>query len=120
MSCKVTVRQAGPVSIMDLAGRITAGDGAIQVRDAIQKAAKGGAKNIVVNLEGVAYLDSSGLGELVSAYTVLRNAGGQLKLMRVRSGVQQLLKITNLNAVFTCYEDEASALQSFAPEAAEA
>ena len=120
MSCKVSVRQSGPVSIVDLAGRVTLGEGAIQVRDAIKKVVQGGATNVLVNLREVGYLDSAGLGELVSAYTGLRNAGGRLKLMSVQSSVKQLLKITNLDAVFATYEDEASALQSFAHEAAEA
>jgi anti-sigma B factor antagonist len=120
MSCKVSVRQAGSVSIVDLAGRVTLGEGASEVRDAVKKLAQGGARNILVNLQEVSYLDSSGLGELVSGYTSLTNAGGQMKLMHVQSMVKHLLRITKLYNVFATYEDETSALQAFTTEAASA
>jgi anti-sigma B factor antagonist len=120
MSCKVSVRQAGSVSILDLAGRVALGEGADEVRDAIKKLVQGGARSILVNLQEVSYLDSFGLGELVSAYTSLRSAGGQMKLMHPKSIVKQLLQITNMAALFATYEDEALALQSFMAEAASA
>jgi anti-sigma B factor antagonist len=118
MSCKVSVRESGSVSIVDLAGRITTGEGAIQMRDAIRKLAQGGARNILVNLQDVAYLDSAGLGELVGAYTTLTNAGGKIKLMHMKSIVKQLLQITNMDALFPTYGDEAAAVQSFTVTAA--
>jgi len=118
MSCKVSVRQAGSVAILDLAGRVALGEGADDVRDAIKKLVQGGARNILVNLEEVSYLDSFGLGELVSAYTRLRSAGGQMKLMHPKNIVKQLLQITNMAALFPTYKDEAAALQSFTVTAA--
>jgi anti-sigma B factor antagonist len=118
MSCKISVREIGSVSIVELAGRITTGEGAIQMRDAIKKLAQGGARNILINLQDVAYLDSAGLGELVGAYTTLTNSGGQIKLMNVKSIVKQLLHITNMEALFPTYENESAALQSFTAAAA--
>lgn len=118
MSCKISVRESGSVSIVDLSGRITTGEGAIQMRDSIQKLAQGGARNILINLQDVAYLDSAGLGELVGAYTTLTSAGGQIKLMKMKSIVKQLLEITNMSALFPSYEDEAAAVQSFTVTAA--
>lgn len=118
MSCKVSVRQAGSVSILDLAGRVALGEGADEVRDAIKKLVQGGTKSILVNLQEVSYLDSFGLGELVGAYTNLRSAGGRMKLMHAKGIVKQLLQITNITAVFANYDDEALALQSFMAEAA--
>jgi anti-sigma B factor antagonist len=110
---KVSVRKKGDVSIVDLAGRVTMGEGASQMRDAIKELAQTGEKNILVNLREVSYLDSSGVGELVSAYVSVTNAGGQIKLVHVQSIVKQLLQVTKLYTVFTTYEDELSALQSF-------
>jgi len=83
------------------------------MRDAIKKLAHDGEKNILVNLQEVSYLDSSGLGELVSAYTTVANAGGQIKLINVQSIVKHLLQVTKLYTVFITFEDETSALQSF-------
>ncbi len=120
MSCNVSVRQAGDVSIVDLAGRVTLGVGASQMRDAIKKLAQSGAKNILVNLQDVTYLDSSGVGELVSAYASVTHAGGRIKLMHAQSIVKQLSQATKLYTVFATCEDETSALQSFTAEAARA
>ena len=113
MSCIVSVRQAGPVSIVDLVGPVSLGESASQMRDALQELTKGGARNILVNLRDVSYMDSSGLGELVRAYTSLTNAGGRIKLLHPQSIVEQVLKITKLCTVFATYEDETSALESF-------
>jgi anti-sigma B factor antagonist len=113
MKCKVSMRQAGDVLILDLAGPVTLGEGTRQVRDAIKKLVESGARYILLNFQDISYLDSAGLGELVSAYTSVTNAGGQIKLMHVQSLVKQLLQITKLYTVFTTYEDEKLALQSF-------
>ena len=120
MSCKVTVRQAGNVSVVDLVGRITLGEGSGTVRNAVKDLVASGQKNILLNLKDVGYIDSSGLGELVGAYASLRNAGGQIKLLNVQSKVDNLLQVTKLYTVFDVFTDEAVALQSFPPQAATA
>lgn len=120
MSCKVSVRQAGFVSIVDLVGRVTFGESVGQMRDTLQNLAEGGAKNILVNLQGASYLDSSALSELVAAHICLTNAGGRIKLLHPQSMVKRVLQITRLYTVFETYEDEALALQSFTVEAASA
>ena len=120
MSCSVSVRPVGAVSIVDVTGRVTLGEGSSKMRDVIKKLALDGSKNILVNLHGVSYLDSSGLGELVSAYTSVTNAGGQIKLLHVQSIVKQLLQVTKLYTVFATFEDESLALQSFTPAVASA
>jgi len=107
------VRQVGSVSILDLVGPVTLGESASQMREALQKLADGGARNILVNLRDVSYLDSSALDELVTAYTALTNAGGRIKLLHPQSIVKQVLQITKLNTVFGTYEDETLALESF-------
>jgi anti-sigma B factor antagonist len=113
VSCKVSIRQAGSVSIVDLVGPVSLGESASQMREALQELAEGGARNILVNLRDVGYMDSSGLGELVRAYTSLSKAGGQIKLLHPQSIVKQVLKVTKLCTVFATYEDESSALESF-------
>jgi anti-sigma B factor antagonist len=120
MSCKVSVRNAASVSIVDLVGRITFGQSATQMRETLQKLAEGGARDILVNLENLSYLDSAGLGELVRAYTSQTSAGGRIKLLQPQSVVRQVLHITRLHTVFPIYEDETAALKSFAAEAAKA
>lgn len=120
MSCKVTVRQTGNVSVVDLAGRITLGEGSGTVRNAVKDLVASGQKNILLNLKDVGYIDSSGLGELVGAYASLRNAGGQIKLLNVQSKVDNLLQVTKLYTVFDVFTDEATALQSFPAQAATA
>jgi anti-sigma B factor antagonist len=113
MNCKVSMRQAGDVLILDLAGPVTLGEGTRQVRDAIKKLVESGARYILLNFQDISYLDSAGLGELVSAYTSVTKAGGQIKLMHVQNLVKQLLQVTKLCTVFTTYEDEKLALRSF-------
>ena len=106
-------RQAGDVTILDLEGRITIGDGNVSLRNAIRRLIQEGKKKILLNLAGVGYIDSSGIGELVSSYTTIGREKGQLKLLSLTQKIQDLLAITKLLTVFDTYEDESAALNSF-------
>jgi anti-sigma B factor antagonist len=113
MSMKVSTRQVDGVTILDLSGRITLGEGSVTLRDAIRDLINKGEKHILLNLGDVSYIDSSGIGELVSAYTSVKNAGGELKLLNLTKKVHDLLQITKLYTVFDVKDDEASAVGSF-------
>ena len=106
-------RQAGDVTILDMEGKITIGEGSVSVRSAIRRLLEEGKKKILLNLGGVGYVDSSGIGELVSSYTTIGREGGQLKLLNLTQKIQDLLGITKLLTVFDTYDDEAAALNSF-------
>jgi anti-sigma B factor antagonist len=110
---KVTTRIVDHVAILDLSGRITLGEGSVQLRDAIRDLVAQGQKNILLNLSEVNYIDSSGIGELVSAFTSVKNQGGQLKLLNLTKKVHDLLQITKLYTVFDVRDDEAHAVESF-------
>ena len=114
MSVKLTTRQVGDVTVVDAAGRITLGEGASMFRDTIRDLAAGGHKKLLLNLAEISYIDSSGIGELVSAYTTITNQGGHLKLLSLTHRVKDLLQITKLYTVFDVHEDEAHAIRSFA------
>jgi anti-sigma B factor antagonist len=106
-------REVDGVTVLDLSGRITLGEGSVQLRDAIRDLISKGQKNILLSLGEVNYIDSSGLGELVSAYTTARNQGAGLKLLNLQKKVHDLLQLTKLYTVFDIYDDEASAIASF-------
>src|SRR5437868_12044239 len=106
-------RQAGDVTILDLEGKITIGEGSVSLRSAICRLIEEGKKKILLNLAGVGYVDSSGIGELVSSYTTINREGGQLKLLKLTQKITDLLTITRLLTVFDVYDDEAEALNSF-------
>jgi anti-sigma B factor antagonist len=113
---KVTTRELGDATVMDIVGRIGLADGsAAQVRDAIRALVEQGKKHIVLNLAGVDFVDSSGLGELVRTHASVRGHGGQLKLVNPSKHVHDLLKMTKLDCVLDIEQDEASALNSFEP-----
>ena len=109
----VKERQAGDVTILDLRGEVRIGEGSIALRDAIRNLADTGKTKLLLNLAGVSYIDSSGIGELIANYTTVSRQGGQLKLLKLTDRVQNLLVITKLLTVFDAYEDEAEALKSF-------
>jgi anti-sigma B factor antagonist len=109
----VKERQAGDVTILDLRGEVRIGEGSIALRDAIRNLADTGKKKMLLNLAGVSYIDSSGIGELIANYTTVTRQGGQLKLLKLTDRVQNLLVITKLLTVFDAYDDEAEALKSF-------
>jgi len=118
MSLKASVRKAGDVAIVDLAGRITLGEGSGLVRSTIKDLVTAGQKNILVNLKEVSYLDSAGLGELVGSYASVTNMGGSIKLLHPQAKVHDLLQVTKLFTVFVTFDDENEALRSFAGAAA--
>ena len=113
MALTIASREVNGVIILDLSGRITLGEGSVQLRDAIRGLIGKGTKKILLNLGDVNYIDSSGLGELVSAYTTARNQSAALKLLSLTKKVHDLLQLTKLYTVFDIYDDEASAIASF-------
>jgi len=113
VSMKASTRQVDGVTIVDLSGRITLGEGSVILRDAIKDLLGKGQKKILLNLGDVSYIDSSGIGELVSAFTSVRNQGGELKLLHLTKKVHDLLQITKLYTVFDVKDDEATAIGAF-------
>ena len=109
----VKERQAGDVTILDMSGEVRIGEGAISLRDSIRTLADQGKKKVLLNLAGVKYMDSSGVGELIANYTTVKRQGGQLKLLNLTDRIQNLLVITKLLTVFDSYDDESEALKSF-------
>jgi anti-sigma B factor antagonist len=114
VSVKISHRQVGDVTVVDAAGRITLGEGASVFRDLIRDLAVKGNKKILINLNEVSYIDSSGIGEMVSGFTTVTNQGGVLKLLSLTKRVKDLLQITKLYTVFEVFEDETAAIRSFA------
>jgi anti-sigma B factor antagonist len=114
VSVNLKTRQVGDVSVVDVAGRITLGEGSSALRDTIRGLVSSDQKKILLNLGEVSYIDSSGIGELVSGFTTVTNSGGQLKLLNLAKRVKDLLQITKLYTVFDVHEDEAEAVRSFA------
>jgi anti-sigma B factor antagonist len=110
---KASTRQVDGVTIVDLSGRITLGEGSVILRDTIKDLLGKGQKKILLNLGDVSYIDSSGIGELVSAFTSVRNQGGELKLLHLTKKVHDLLQITKLYTVFDVKDDEATAISAF-------
>jgi anti-sigma B factor antagonist len=110
---KASTRQVDGVTIVDLSGRITLGEGSVVLRDSIKDLLGKGQKKILLNLGDVSYIDSSGIGELVSAFTSVRNQGGELKLLNLTKKVHDLLQITKLYTVFDVKDDEAAAIGAF-------
>jgi anti-sigma B factor antagonist len=109
----IGVREVGDVTVLDLRGRISFGEGSVQLREAVHGLIGKGARNILLNLEQVSHIDSSGLGELVSAYTAARNQHGEVKLLNPVRKIYDLLQLTKLSTVFDIRDDEASAIASF-------
>jgi anti-sigma B factor antagonist len=114
VSVKLNTRQVGNVTVIDVAGRITLGEGSAALRETLRDMIAKGQNKILLNLADVTYIDSSGIGELVSAYTTVANTGGQLKLLNLNKRVKDLLQITKLYTVFEVKDDEADAIRSFA------
>ena len=110
---RIEMRTISGVTILDIHGKITLGEGTVEVRDQVLKLLKAGNKKIVFNLGNVSYVDSTGIGELVSSFTTVTNRGGELKLLNLTKKLQELLAITKLSTVFDCYDDEQEAVASF-------
>jgi anti-sigma B factor antagonist len=113
VSMEFSTRQLDAVTIVDLRGRITLGEGSATLRDTVHDLLSKGLKRIVLNLENVNYIDSSGIGELVSAFTAAKKQGGELKLLNLTKRTHDLLQITKLFTVFDVKDDEGVAVKSF-------
>lgn len=118
MSAKAGIRRVGDVAIVDLAGRITLGEGSGLLHKTIRDLVGAGSKNILLNMKDVSYLDSAGLGELIGSYATVTNQGGQIKLEHLQSKIQDLLQLTKLYTVFPVYDTEEEAVRSFTGAAA--
>ncbi len=110
---KIAVRTIGDAKILDCSGKITLGEDTSSIRKTVRDLLEGGSKKIVLNFAEVSYIDSAGIGELVSTYTTVVNGGGRLKLLNLTNKIQQLLAITKLLTVFDTFENEEAALESF-------
>jgi len=113
LSLHATYRDAGAVTVVDLGGRIVLGDGSALLRKTIRQLMEADRMKILLNLADVDYIDSSGIGELVHAYTSVKNRGGELKLLHLTRKVHDILQITKLYTVFDVHLDEAAAVRSF-------
>ncbi len=114
MSVKLNNRQVGDVTVIDVSGRVTIGEGSSAIREAMRDLTTKGHKKIVLNLSDVSYIDSTGIGELVAGFTSAANAGGTVKLLGLTKHVKDVLQISKLYTVFEAFDDEASAINSFA------
>ena len=113
MALTIASREVDGVVVLDLSGRITLGEGSVQLRDSVRGLISKGSKNILLNLGEVNYIDSSGLGELVSAFTTAKNQQADVKLLHLTKKVHDLLQLTKLYTVFDIYDDEAHAIATF-------
>ena len=114
---KYRTRKVGEVVVIDVEGKILLGEGDVEIKQAVDDLIKKGSKNILLNLAKVPYIDSAGLGEIIRCFTALRRNSGNFKLLAPNARIIDLLEITNLLNVFDCYDDESSALKSFAANA---
>jgi anti-sigma B factor antagonist len=110
---KASVRHQGKITIVDLSGKITIGDGDIKLREAVNALLDEGRKSVILNLKSVSYMDSAGIGELVACYKRAAEKGARLKLLNPGGKVQDLLILTQLQEIFEIFRDEADALNSF-------
>jgi anti-sigma B factor antagonist len=113
VTMKASNRQVNGVTVVDMSGRITLGEGSVVLRETVKDLLAKGHKKILLNLGDVSYIDSSGIGEMVSAFTSVRREGGELKLLKLTKKVHDLLQITKLYTVFDIKDDEATAIQAF-------
>jgi anti-sigma B factor antagonist len=118
MALTAKTRRVGNVAIVDLNGRITLGESTGILRDELRSLLSQGSKQIILNMAGVSYVDSAGLGELVGAYTTATNQGGALKLLHMQGKLHDLMQITKLHTIFPAFEDEKKAVESFGAGAA--
>jgi anti-sigma B factor antagonist len=113
VALKIASREVSGVSVLDLSGQITLGEGSVQLREAVRGLLGRGKKNILLDMGNVDYIDSAGLGELVSAFTSAKNQQAEVKLLKLTRKVQGLLQLTKLYTVFDIKDDEAAAIASF-------
>jgi len=114
---QLNVREVGRVAVIDAAGRLTLTDGHTKLRDAIHVFAQNGSKKFLLNLAGLDFVDSYGIGEVARCYSTVRRAGGEMKLVAVQPRVLSVLSMSRLTTVFQIYSAEGVALESFAPRA---
>src|SRR5678815_2612982 len=114
---QIEERSAGDVTVLDLKGKMTLGEGDELLKDKINSLVQQGRRKVVLNLEGVPYIDSAGLGEIVRTYTTISRQGGSLKLLNLTKRITDLLSITKLLTVFETYDSEADAVRSFSASA---
>ncbi len=110
MSLSIKTRKEDGVNVLELSGRLTIGESVLSLRDAVRSAVDDGDLKFVLNLGDVSYIDSSGLGELVSIYTTVRNKKGDVKLLKLTAKAKDLLQMTKLLTVFDTFDEEADAL----------
>ncbi len=108
----IQMRSIGDIRILDLSGKITLGEGTMSLRKAIRNILENGTKNIILNMQEVNYIDSSGLGELMRTYSSINGVGGQMKLLHVTKRVRELLEVAKLASFFDIFEDEKAAIES--------
>ena len=113
MNSQVAVRLAGDVAIVDMTGRLTLGEGSALLRDTVKQLLDSGRKHILLSLQGVTYIDSSGLGQMAGCYVTASRMGGQLKILHAQGKVNDMLQVTRLFTVFVTFSDEAEAIRSF-------
>ncbi len=118
MALTAKVRRVGNVAIVDLSGKVTLGENTGILRDELRSLLSQGNKDIILNMAGVSYVDSAGLGELVGAYTTATNQGGAVKLLHLQGKMKDLMQITKLHTIFPAFEDEQAAVSSFGKSAA--
>jgi len=116
MSLNINIRETAEAVILDLSGRITLGEPLAELRDSIREALAGDRKSILLNLADVSYIDSSGLGQLISSYATTTSRGGQMKLLNLQKRVNDLMQVTKLLTVFETYTSEEAALRSLAAQ----
>ena len=110
---QIEERVVGGVTILDLSGKMTLGEGDELLREKIASLVNAGQKNLLLNLDGVPYIDSAGLGEVVRTYTTVSRQGGSLKLLNLTKRIEDLLSITKLLTVFDTFDSEAEAVKSY-------
>lgn len=113
MAFSAKTRKVGNVTIVDLDGRITLGESTGALREELRSLLAGGTRNIILNMQKVGYVDSAGLGELVGAYTTATNQGGSVKLLNLQGKMKDLMQITKLHTIFSTFDDEKTAVESF-------
>ena len=113
MTIQASTRLVDGVAIVDISGQLRLGEVTEKLRAVVQQLVRDGYTKILLNMNGVVHIDSSGIGELMMNYTTLRNQGGELKLMNLNKNVRNLLQVTRLYTVFDVHDDQASALKSF-------
>jgi len=116
MSLNINIHETAEAVILDLSGRITLGEPLAELRDSIREALAGDRKSILLNLADVSYIDSSGLGQLISSYATTTSRGGQMKLLNLQKRVNDLMQVTKLLTVFETYTSEEAALRSLAAQ----